>query len=165
LHVLAALADEADGVGKTQATGGHKSGIFAEAMARHVVGLPAALIEDAERGNGNREQSRLGILGQAQRFVGSFEANPRQSEAERVVGFFSVERRVTGLILGVTTCVRVARYPTKGAFGDMTICQLRDRIRTTASVDGVSLEKSGRDLQVSANAERANAEGSDIGYI
>jgi hypothetical protein len=51
LHVLAALADQAHGVGKAQAASSHKRGIFAQTMARHVGGLPAALIEDAECGN------------------------------------------------------------------------------------------------------------------
>ncbi len=88
LHVLAAVADEADGVGKVEGSGGDEGGVFAEAVAGDVIGGKAGFGEDGEGGGGDGEECGLGELGEFELVFGAFEAEAGEGVAESVIGGF-----------------------------------------------------------------------------
>ena len=88
LHVLAAFADEADGVREAQTARGNERGVFAEAVAGDVIGGEAGFGEDGEGGNGDGEQRRLGIFSELELVFGACKAEAGEGETERIVRFF-----------------------------------------------------------------------------
>lgn len=87
LHELAALADDADGVGKVEGAGGDEGGVFAEGVAGDKVGLEAFAAGDAEGGGGDGDEGGLGVFGLFQLLFGTVEAELADGEAEGLVGF------------------------------------------------------------------------------
>ncbi len=87
LHVLAAGANGADGVGEAEGSGGDVGGVFAKAVARGEGGLNAAFGEDSCGGDGDGQDRRLGMLGELELVFGALEDELREGEAEGFVGF------------------------------------------------------------------------------
>ena len=90
LHVLAAGANGADGVGEGEGSGHDVGGVFAEGMAGGEGGLDVALGEgfcqDAGGGDGEGEDRGLRVLGELELVFGAFEDELREGEAEGFVG-------------------------------------------------------------------------------
>ena len=86
LHVLAAGADGADGVGEGEGSGGDVGGVFAEGVAGGEGGLDAAFGEDAGGGDGDGEDGGLRVLGELELVFGAFEDELGEGEAESFVG-------------------------------------------------------------------------------
>src|SRR6185503_20782574 len=86
LHVLAAAANGHDGVAQRQDAGGDEGRIFAQAVAGHPLRLHPPRGQGA-RGRDARGQDRgLGVRGELELVLRSFEAQPRQGEAQGAVG-------------------------------------------------------------------------------
>ena len=88
LHVLAAGAHGADGVGEGQGPGGDVGGVFAEGMAGGEGGMDAAFGEDARGGDGDGQDRGLRVLGELELVFGALEDELREGEAEGLVGLF-----------------------------------------------------------------------------
>ncbi len=88
LHVFAAVADGANGVGEGEGARGDMSGIFTETVTGDVAGLGNAGLEHAQHGNGDGENGGLGDFGEPELVFRSFEADGGKLVAEGVVGFF-----------------------------------------------------------------------------
>ena len=86
LHVAAAGADGADGVGEGEGSGGDVGGVFAEGVAGGEGGVDAAFGEDAGGGDGDGEDGGLGVLGELELVFGAFEDELGEREAEGFVG-------------------------------------------------------------------------------
>ncbi len=86
LHVAAAGADGADGVGEGEGSGGDVGGVFAEGMAGGEGGVDAVFGEDAGGGDGDGEDGGLGVLGELELVFGAFEDELGEGEAEGFVG-------------------------------------------------------------------------------
>jgi hypothetical protein len=92
LHELPAGAHGADGVSKAEGPSSDMRGVFAQRVARGVAHGESTRsqlrLEHAVGRDGNRQDRRLGMLGQLELVLGAVEDDLRQRKAERVVGFF-----------------------------------------------------------------------------
>ena len=89
LHVLAAGAEDADGVFEGEGAPFVEGRPFAAAEARRAAdleGLPDAVAEGGARGGADDEDGGLGVAGAGEFFEGAFEAHLQQVEAEDVAG-------------------------------------------------------------------------------
>ena len=92
LHVAAAVADDADGFGEGDGSGGDVGGVLAKGVAggvgrEDVLGGEGLRRKDAVGGGGDGEDGGLGVLGEAEVFFGAFEDEFGEGEAEGFVGF------------------------------------------------------------------------------
>src|SRR5436190_2829591 len=94
LHVLTALANQPDGVGKFEGTCNHQRRVFAQAVARDKIRLHALFLGHPRRRHRDRENGRLRVGGQLQLLGGALKAKLREREAEGRVSFF--ENRTGG---------------------------------------------------------------------
>src|ERR1700729_2804425 len=85
LHISAAGADGADGVGEGEGVGEDVGGVFAERMAGGEGRVNAAFDEDACGGDRDGEDCGLRGLGELELFFGAFEDEPGEGEAESFV--------------------------------------------------------------------------------
>src|ERR1700692_27733 len=97
LHVGAALADQLDGIGKLQGTGGDQSGVFPKTVASYKIRSEAFFREDAMDGNGASEDGGLRVGGELELVLGAFEADFGDGETESFIGL--VENGASSRIL------------------------------------------------------------------
>ena len=88
LHVAAAPADQAHGIGERQAAGGDQGRILAQTVPRDEVGRGADLPEDGERGGRDREQRGLRVFRELESVLRAFETQAGDRESESIVGLF-----------------------------------------------------------------------------
>jgi hypothetical protein len=88
LHVLTAIANKAEGIGKVERSGCNQRGILAQAVAGHEGRINSGTVEYAVRGNGNGEQGRLSNFRFEQFFLRTFKAELGQGIAEGIIGLF-----------------------------------------------------------------------------
>ena len=88
LHVAAAEADGADGVGEGEGAGGDVGGVLAEGVAGGHSGGDAALGEHAEGCGGDGEDGGLSVFGELEGVFGTFEDELREGELEGSIGLF-----------------------------------------------------------------------------
>ena len=86
LHVFAAIAHGADGVGERNCAGGNVRGIFSQAVPGDHCGLNAFFREHTPGRNRRGEDGGLRDLGEAELVFGSLEAEVGQFVAERRIG-------------------------------------------------------------------------------
>ena len=86
LHVAAAAADGADGVGEGEGAGGDVGGVLAEGVAGGEGGGDALFGQDAGGGDGDGEDGGLGVLGELELVFGAFEDEFGEREAEGLIG-------------------------------------------------------------------------------
>ncbi len=133
LHVAAALTDQLDCVGEIESAGRDQRGVFAQAVTGDVIGLDASFPQHSGRGGRDRQQRRLGILGQLEGVFGTPEAEFGQRKAERGVGFvkdLSRNSEIVSQALAHTGELRSLAGKNEGGFW----CQIRiiDRLAITA---------------------------------
>jgi hypothetical protein len=88
LHVLAAIAHSANGIGKAYGSGGDVGGVFAERVAGNETGTNSGFGENAGGSDGDGEYGGLRNFGEAELLVGAFKAKLAEAVAERGVRFF-----------------------------------------------------------------------------
>ena len=76
-----------------QAARRHQRRILAQAVARYVIRLEAALPQYHPGRRRNRDQRRLLVLGEPKRLLRPLETQPRQVETERHAGLFEYRAR------------------------------------------------------------------------
>ena len=86
LHVAAAAADGADGVGEGEGSGGDVGGVLAEGVACGQGWDDSLFGEDARGGDRDGEDGGLGVLGELELVLGAFEDELGEGEAEGFVG-------------------------------------------------------------------------------
>ena len=85
---LPAIANGANGVGKTECSRRDMSGILSQAVSGDIAGFAMRVLQDAQSRDRYGQNRRLRDLGQPKLIFRAFEADLRELVAEGVVGFF-----------------------------------------------------------------------------
>ena len=87
LHVFAAIAHGAHGVGELQGPGGHVGGVLTKAVPGRKLLDHAFFLQHSCRGSAHREDGGLGNLRHLQLIVRAFTAELGEREAQGFIGF------------------------------------------------------------------------------
>src|SRR5262245_43750352 len=87
LHQLAAKANQSSRVTQTKSAGRDQRGVFAEAVARDEIRFYAFFKKNARRGDGHRQDRRLGVRRELQILFRAVKAKLAQTESQRLIGF------------------------------------------------------------------------------